>query len=151
MPRPMFGPQQQGGRLIPGATRRTAASTGGRLSTATRSSRYVAAIGRLDASATLLPIELEEIVDGLHREFAETWSAVPLGFVAHCYLGPPFEAHTLTVDGAIIEHYRSGQSLPGPLEQARALARTEHYLVIEVYLDKLVAVRADGSVVTLGD
>jgi hypothetical protein len=151
MPRPMFGREQQGGRLVPGVTRRATPSTGGRVSTTPRSARYRAAIGRLDASATLLPIDLDEIVDGLHREFAETWSAVPLGFVAHCYLGPPFEAHTLTVDGAIIEHYRSGQALPGPLEQARALARTEHYLVIEVYLDKLVAVRADGSVVTLGE
>jgi hypothetical protein len=130
---------------------RATAAPGGRLLTTARSSRYLAAIRRLDASATLLPVDLDEIVDDLHREFAQTWSAVPLGFVAHCYLGAPFEAHTLTVDGAIIEHYRSGQALPGPLEQARALARTEHYHVIEVYLDKLVAVRADGSVVTLGE
>ncbi len=151
MPRPMFGPQQQGGRLDPGVTARAAPATGGRLSTTPRSARYVAAIERLDTSATLLPIDLDEIIDDLHREFTETWSAVPLGFVAHCYLGPPFQAHTLTVDGAIIEHYRAGQALPGPLERARALARGEHYCVIEVYPDKLVAVRSDGSVVTLGE
>ena len=111
-----------------------------------RSSRYRTAVGRLDASATLTPAQLREVIDDIHREFAERWSAIPLGFVGHCYLGPPYEAHTLTVDGQIIEHYVAGQALPGRLEQARALARTEHYLVIEVYPDQLVCVRADGSV-----
>ena len=150
MPRPLFANQQHGARLTPGTAARRTAAPSGRLLTASRSARYLAAIARLDASVTLMPAELDEIIDDLHREFAETWSAVPLGFVAHCYLGPPFEAHTLTIDGAIIEHYRGGEALPGPLEQARALARTEHYGVIEVYPDKLVCVRTDGSVVTWG-
>lgn len=147
MPRPLLGSQQQTGRLSPSVARR--APSAGRLKSTARSARYMAAIARLDASATLLPVQIEEIVDDLHREFADTWSAVPLGFVAHCYLGAPFEAHTLTVDGAIIEHYRTGEVLPGPLERARALARSEHYGVIEVYRDRLVCVHSDGSVVTL--
>jgi hypothetical protein len=133
-----------------GPTAAVATTTGGRLLTSPRSSRYLAAIGRLDASATLTPVELSEVIDAIHREFAEKWAAVPLGFVGHCYLGPPYEAHTLTIDHQIIEHYERGQVLPGPLEAARALARTEHYVAIEVYSDKLVCVRADGSVVTMG-
>jgi hypothetical protein len=149
VPRPLLG-QQQGVHLQSGPTSAVAATTGGRLLTSPRSARYLAAIGRLDASATLTPVELSEIIDAIHREFAETWAAVPLGFVGHCYLGPPYEAHTLTIDHQIIEHYERGQALPGPLEAARNLARTEHYLAIEVYPDKLVCVRADGSVVTVG-
>ena len=131
------------------AVTRTAAS-GAQVLTAPRSARYLAAVKRLDASATLTPLELNEVVDAIHREFAEKWAAVPLGFVGHCYLGPPYEAHTLTIDHQIIEHYQRGQPLPGPLEAARTPARTEHYLAIEVYSDRLVCVRADGSVVTVG-
>ena len=149
MPRPLLGQQQHGVRLEPAAASRQAAA-GGRLLTAPRSARYVDAVKRLDASATLTPVELSEVIDAIHREFAEKWAAVPLGFVGHCYLGPPYEAHTLTIDHQIIEHYQRGQALPGPLEAARSLARTEHYLAIEVYPDKLVCVRADGSVVTVG-
>ena len=147
MPRPLLGSQQHTAQLSPSVARRLPSA--GKLRTSARSTRYLAALARLDASATLLPVQIEEIVDDLHREFSETWSAVPLGFVAHCYLGAPFEAHTVTVDGAIIEHYRSGEALPGPLEKARALTRSERYGVIEVYRDRLVCVLADGSVVTL--
>jgi hypothetical protein len=149
VPRPLLGQQQHGVRLEPAGASRQAAA-GGRLLTVPRSARYVDAVKRLDASATLTPVELSEVIDAIHREFAEKWAAVPLGFVGHCYLGPPYEAHTLTIDHQIIEHYQRGQALPGPLEAARSLARTEHYLAIEVYPDKLVCVRADGSVVTVG-
>ncbi len=151
MPRPILGQQQQLGQALQaGPAVHTGAGGGAKLLTAPRSARYLTAIGRLDASATLRPVELAEVVDALHREFADKWAAVPLGFVGRCYLGAPFEAHTLTVDGQIIEHYQRGQALPGPLEQARSLVRTEHYLVIEVYSDRLVCVRGDGSVVTVG-
>jgi hypothetical protein len=150
MPSPIFGTRRAGPALHTdrkvGATR----IPGAKVLTAPRSAGYLAAIGKLDASTTLGPVELAEVIEEIHREFADKWAAVPLGFVGHCYLGPPFEAHTLTVDGQIIEHYQSGQPLPGQLEQARGLARTEHYLIIEVYQDRLVCVRADGSVVTVG-
>lgn len=152
MPRPIFGRQEQAPllRLDRAATGRSTTAPGSRVLTAPRSARYVAALRKLDAAATLTTVELAEVIDAIHREFAEKWSAVPLGFVGHCYLGPPYEAHTLTVDGQIIEHYQRGQALPGRLEEARSLARTEHYLAIEVYSDRLVCVRTDGSVVTVG-
>lgn len=150
MPRPIFGKQRTSTALRTDRKVGAAQGAGAKVLTAPRSSRYLAAIGKLDASATLRPAELAEVIEEIHREFAEKWAAVPLGFVGHCYLGPPFEAHTLTVDGQIIEHYQRGQALPGPLEQARSLARTEHYQMIEVYQDRLVCVRADGSVVTVG-
>lgn len=149
MPRPIVRSE---GRLVdPGALQgsRPSTRTGGRVLTTPRSVRYRAAIGRLDVSATLSPLELAEVADAIAREFADQWASVPLGFVGHCYLGPPYEAHTLTIDGQIIEHYVRGQALPGRLESARSLARTEHYLVIEVYPDRLVCVRTDGSVVSM--
>jgi hypothetical protein len=150
VPRPLFGQQQQGVQLQRGPTVAATTAAGGKILTSPRSARYLAAIGKLDASATLTPVELSDVIDAIRREFAEKWAAVPLGFVGHCYLGPPYEAHTLTIDHQIIEHYERGQPLPGPLEAARTLARTEHYSAIEVYSDKLVCVRADGSVVTVG-
>ncbi len=152
MPSPIFGTQRTGTGSALHTDRKVGAArvAGAKVLTAPRSAGYLAAIGKLDASATLRPVELAEVIEEIHREFADKWAAVPIGFVGHCYLGPPFEAHTLTVDGQIIEHYQSGQPLPGQLEQARSLARTEHYLIIEVYQDRLVCVRTDGSVVTVG-
>lgn len=151
MPRPIV--RSEGRLVAPGALQSPRPSTrsGGRVLTTSRSARYRTAIGRLDASATLGAVELAEIADAIAREFAEQWASVPLGFVGHCYLGPPYEAHTLTIDGQIIEHYVRGQALPDRLESARSLARTEHYLVIEVYPDRLVCVRTDGSVVSMED
>lgn len=151
MPRPIINARD---RLVPpGPLQRAGTATGAgvRMLTTPRSARYREAIGRLDASASLGVLELAEIADALAREFAERWATVPLGFVAHCHLGPPYEAHTLTIDGQIIEHYERGRALPGRLEAARSLARTDHHLVIEVYPDRLVCVRADGSVVTMED
>jgi hypothetical protein len=115
-----------------------------------RSSRYLSALAKLDASANITAAELQRIVDDIHREFAERWAAQPLGIVATCYLGPPFEVHTLAPDGGIVEHYRAGQPLPGVLERARALGMSETYLAVEVYADRMVCLRTDGSTVTIG-
>lgn len=115
-----------------------------------RSGRYLAALAKLDASANITAAELQQIVDDIHREFAERWAALPFGIVSTCYLGHPFEVHTLAPDGGIVEHYRVGQPLPGLLERARAHARSETYLAVEVYADRLVCLRTDGSTVTVG-
>jgi hypothetical protein len=94
-------------------------------------------------------VEIDEFVDGVRHEFAEKYHTIPAGIVAECFLGEPFEVHTLALDGSIIEHYRRGQALPAALERARALAGSPAYLAVEVYPDRLVCVRADGSVVLL--
>jgi hypothetical protein len=118
--------------------------------TTPRSTRYLDNLSRLDASTNITPAQLEEIVDGIRREFADRWAALPVGFVSRCFLGHPFEVHTLTPDGGILEHFRLGQSMPGPLESARTHTLTGLYLAIEVYEDRLVCVRTDGTTVTLG-
>jgi hypothetical protein len=103
----------------------------------------------LDAAATLTPAVTAEIVDEIHREFSEKWGSTPLGIVAKCYLGVPFEAHTLALDDSIIEHYERGRALPGGLEKARSLTGTDTYVAIEVYTDRLVCIRHDGTVIAL--
>jgi hypothetical protein len=124
-------------------------STGGRLKSGRRSENYLRAVRALDASGSLSAVKTDEFVDGVRREFAEKYHTIPFGIVAECFLGEPFEVHTLALDGAIIEHYRRGQALPSALERARALAVSPAYLAVEVYPDRLVCVRADGSVVLL--
>jgi hypothetical protein len=118
---------------------------------ATRSAAYLAAIRRVDAGGVQKAIDLTEIAGAIHKEFAEKWAPFPLGIVSHCYLGGAYEAHVLTPDLDIIEHYQRGQALPNGLERARGLARTTTYLAIEVYTDLLVCIQHDGSTVAVGD
>lgn len=151
MPRPRLDVGQGRHVSLSAASRTGSSSTGtSRILSDQRSSAYLTALSRLDASVTLTPVETAEMVDAIHREFADHWATVPLGIVSHCYLGPPFEAHTLALDGSIIEHYRRGEPLPGLMEQARSLTRGDTYLCIEVYSNRLVCVRQDGSVVIMG-
>lgn len=135
-----------------GLDRRQAAPRSGRVlvDNEPRSRRYLSALTRLDASANVTAAELRQIIDDIHREFTERWAALPLGIVGTCYLGDPFEVHTLSPDGGILEHYRIGQPLPGALERARELGRSETYLAVEVYPNRMVCLRTDGSTVTLG-
>lgn len=152
MPRPRIdlGQQAQGALSASQRPRTTTAGTDGRLLTSARSARYAAAVAKLDGSATLTEVQTARIVDDIHREFAEKWAAFPAGIVGHCFLGAPFEVHTLTADGQIVEHYQVGEPLPGLLEKARSLARHDTYLAIEVYPDRMVCVRHDGTITILG-
>ena len=45
-----------------------------------------------------------------------------MGIVSRCYLGDPYEVHTLDISGNIIEHYKQGEPLPEYMEKARGLA-----------------------------
>ena len=73
----------------------------------------------------------------------------PIGIVSRCYLGAPYEVHTLDLNGSIIEHYESYRTMPGMLEKARGLALSGFYEFIEVYHHALRAVKSDGTVATL--
>jgi hypothetical protein len=99
----------------------------------------IAETGTLDASA---------LVDAIASEFGVA-EAVPIGCVAECYLGEPYEVHVLDLAGGIVEHYHASQSMPMPFERARRLALHEAYIAIEVYRDRLVCLHADGTAVTI--
>jgi hypothetical protein len=110
-----------------------------------RSQRYLDALRGLDAGGALAdPAALAALHEAITAEFPEAELA-PLGWVAKCYLGMPYEVHTLDATGAITRHYRWGEPLPPALERARSLARSGRYLVIEVHADRLIAIADDGA------
>lgn len=75
--------------------------------------------------------------------------AFPIGFLATCYLGPPFVDHRLSLLECIVEHYGPSDKVPHPFENARSLVRSGAYLFVEIYSDgQLVPVRLDGTPVT---
>ena len=118
-----------------------------------RSKAYLDAIAKLDAGGhTTNRRQVEEIVSTIRNEFPEIEiGGVLLGIVATCYLGAPYEVHTLSLAGGIIEHYESGRALPGQLEKARSLARRGGYAFIEVYVGCCRAVSSDGLVSVVPD
>lgn len=119
-----------------------------RLLRKTRSKEYMDALHKLDAGGHVHnQHKVNEIIDAIRNEFPEVEiSGVLLGFVSICYLGKPYEVHTLDMTGQIIEHYKSGQTLPGGLEKARSIALRGGYDFIEVYVDCCRAISSNGSV-----
>lgn len=113
-----------------------------------RSKEYMQALHKLDAGGHVQNQQkTAEIIDAIRREFPEVeLSGIMLGIVSTCYLGKPYEVHTLDITGQIIEHYKSGQTLPGGLERARSVAIRGGYEFIEVYVDCCRAVSSNGSV-----
>lgn len=119
-----------------------------RLLRKTRSKEYMDALHKLDAGGHVHnQHKVNEIVDVIRNEFPEVEiSSVLLGFVSICYLGRPYEVHTLDMTGKIIDHYKVGQSLPGGLEKARSLALRGGYEFIEVYVDCCRCISSTGAV-----
>lgn len=117
-----------------------------------RSKEYMDAMHRLDAGGHVQNRkQVEDILQAIRAEFPELELAdLLLGYVSICYLGTPYEVHTLDMSGQIIEHYKAGQLLPNGLEKARGLALRGGYDFIEVYVDCCRCVSADGSVSVVG-
>ena len=67
-------------------------------------------------------------------------------------MGEPYEVHTLSMLGEyIVKHYKVGESLPDGMEKARNLANNEKYDFVEVYQNKIIAVKEDGSTAIIED
>ena len=113
-----------------------------------RSKEYMDALHKLDSGGHVHnENKVNEIINTIKREFPEVeLSGILLGYVAICYLGKPYEVHTLDITGGIIEHYKAGHTLPGGLEKARNIAIRGGYDFIEVYVDCCRAISANGSV-----
>lgn len=110
-----------------------------------RSSAYVKAMTGLDTGGHLHNQSvLDALLDAIKTELPEL-EALPLGVVSRCYLGEPFEVHTLDWTGNIIQHYKTFEALPASLEPARTLALYPGYAFVEVYTDKLIAVTERGD------
>lgn len=113
-----------------------------------RSKKYIDAMKKLDAGGHAHnQDEINSIIETIQQEFPEVEiKGILKGIVAKCYLGEPYEVHTLSIVGYIIQHYKKGQSLPGELEQARSLAARGGYAFVEVYNDCFRAISEDGTV-----
>ena len=113
-----------------------------------RSKEYMDALHKLDSGGHVHnENKVNEIINTIKREFPEVeLRGILLGYVAICYLGKPYEVHTLYITGGIIEHYKAGHTLPGGLEKARNIAMRGGYDFIEVYVDCCRAISANGSV-----
>lgn len=122
-----------------------------RLLRKTRSKEYMDAIHKLDAGGHVHnQNKVNNIIDAIRNEFPDLdISGIMLGIVSLCYLGVPYEVHTLDMTGQIIEHYKAGQMLPGGLEKARGIAMRGGYDFIEVYVDCCRAVSSNGSVAVI--
>lgn len=113
-----------------------------------RSKEYMDALHKLDAGGHVHNKRLvDDIINKIREEFPEMEiSSVLLGIVSICYLGKPYEVHSLDIAGRIIEHYKAGQPLQGGLEKARSIALRGGYEFIEVYVDCCRAVSSNGTV-----
>lgn len=113
-----------------------------------RSKEYMNALHSLDAGGHVQNQQkVNEIIDIIKKEFPEAEiSKNLLGYVSICYLGKPYEVHTLDMSGQIINHFKYGQPLPNGMEKARGIALRGGYAFIEVYTDCCRAVNASGMV-----
>ena len=116
-----------------------------------RTRAYVDAMMRLDAGTHHASrASLDALLDAIRQEFPEFQSSdLPQGIVARCYLGAPYEVHTLDCVGGIVKHYKRQEPLPPNLERARALALHPSYAFVEVYAGWLRAVRETGEVTVI--
>jgi len=113
-----------------------------------RSQAYVESMVKLDATGAVCDhSKVQELIESIHNEFGELHPhQFLIGIVAKCYLGAPYEVHTLDMRQSIIKHYKVGEPLPSGMEKARALALHPSYAYIEVYSDYICAVAATGHV-----
>jgi hypothetical protein len=113
-----------------------------------RSKNYIDILSKIDAQTLTATQGWNEVMDAIRKQFGTV--EIPsnlLGIVARCYLGDPYEVHTLGLGGTcILKHFKGGESLPDDMEKARTLALHEAYAMVEVYKDKMLVVRVDGSV-----
>jgi len=142
--RQVLGGPLQSERTLAPATRTRSPIGGEEALRKRRSPAYLAALKGLDLGGHSNTQALDALRQAIAAEFPQA-EAAPLGWVSKCYLGVPYEVHTLDASGSIVIHYRWGEPLPPPLERARALARSGRYLMIEVHADRLVAISEDGA------
>lgn len=111
-----------------------------------RSSRYLDAVTQLDSGGVVVDAaRIAAIRDAIAAEFPDGPGSWPLGWVAKCYLGAPYEVHILDLSGQIVRHIKKGEAMSDGLERARGLAASGRYATIEVYSDRIVAIAMDGS------
>ncbi|CAG9167407.1 nuclear transport factor 2 family protein [Cupriavidus pampae] len=118
-----------------------------------RSSAYIETLRKLDAGGHTHDRQtVEAFVAALRDELPDiTIDQHPVGIVSQCYLGEPYEVHTLDRLGNIIHHYKRFEPLPPLLARGRVLAASGQYAFVEIYTDKVIAVAESGDVSIVRD
>lgn len=116
-----------------------------------RSKEYLDLFVSMDHETLSKTGAMEELMKVIEEEFGTAGlQSLPLAIVAKCYLGAPYEVHTLDLGAQmIIHHYRRNEPLPAHIERARALALHHAYSIVEVYTDQLIVINEDGSATKL--
>ncbi|QGK75304.1 hypothetical protein [Flavobacterium sp. SLB02] len=116
-----------------------------------RSKKYLDLIAGLDSKTLSDTKGMNQLIKAIQEEFgtAELVS-LPLGIIAKCFLGHPYEVHTLDLSGSqIIKHYKLSETMEPDFEKARAVAQHNAYAMVEVYKDKIILIRENGTATKL--
>ncbi|RKS96672.1 hypothetical protein [Chryseobacterium defluvii] len=116
-----------------------------------RSQQYMNLIKGIDTGLLTETRGRNELMEKIQEEFGTAELAnLPLGILAKCFLGHPHEVHTLDLSiNQIIKHYKVGEPLPDHFEKARTIAKHNAYAFVEVFKDKLILIREDGTATKL--
>jgi hypothetical protein len=116
-----------------------------------RSKKYLDLIAGLDSKTLSDTKGMNQLIKAIQEEFGTVeLVSLPLGIIAKCFLGHPYEVHTLDLSGSqIIKHYKSSETMEPDFEKARAVAQHNAYAMVEVYKDKIILIREDGTATKL--
>ncbi|OWU90073.1 hypothetical protein DBB36_06145 [Flavobacterium sp. WLB] len=116
-----------------------------------RSKKYLDLIAGLDAKTLTETKGMDELIKAIQEEFGTAeLSNLPLGILSKCFLGHPYEVHTLDLSGSqIIKHYKITETMEAEFEKARSVAKHNAYAMVEIYKDKIILIREDGTATKL--
>lgn len=116
-----------------------------------RSKKYMDLISGLDAKTLTHTKGMDELIKSIQEEFGTAeLSNLPLGILSKCFLGHPYEVHTLDLSGSqIIKHYKISETMEAEFEKARSVAKHNAYAMVEIYKDKIILIREDGTAAKL--
>lgn len=116
-----------------------------------RSKKYLDLIAGLDAKTLTETKGMDELIKAIQEEFGTAeLSNLPLGILSKCFLGHPYEVHTLDLSGSqIIRHYKITETMEAEFEKARSVAKHNAYAMVEIYKEKIILIREDGTATKL--
>lgn len=112
-----------------------------------RSKDYLNFISKLEDIDVYKINGFKELTDKISNEIGPLGLASsPIGILAKCFLGAPFDVHILGLEAEIIlNHYKISEPLPPSFSKARLLALHNQYSIVEVYNDKFILIDSDGN------
>lgn len=125
--------------------------SGFEFSTKRRSKEYIDYLIKLENIDSAKVTGYKELVDHISKEIGELGlPSSPIGILAKCFLGAPYDVHILGLKGDIIlNHYKVSESLPPEFSKARNLAIHNQYAIVEVYIDRFILIDLDGNTTNL--